>query len=265
MVKYRNPREVAEAEADKIVEAEDKLMETPATTVEEETWKKRYGDQRRYLDQIRNEGQSRIAELEAKLDQALRGQIKAPKSKSEIEQWTQEYPEFAAILEGLVHDRIEQATRTTKDELSRIQDKQKELDVQEAKLELQKIHPDFNSLVNDEAFHAWLQEQDDETQNAIYKELNVRKAAFVISMYKNEKGVSKSKADDEYSPKDAAKVVAPSRGSDIADDFGDFEFSESQIATQSRKNPQWFEVNEDKIMSALRRGKVLMDISGGAR
>lgn len=263
MVKYRNPRETAELEADKVEEQHETLMAEPATTVEEETWKKRYGDQRRYLDQIRNESQTKIAELEAKLDQALRGQIKAPKSANEIEQWAQEYPEFAAILEGLVQDRIEKATRSTKDELSRIQERQKELDAEEAKIELKKLHPDFDSLVSDEKFHAWLQEQDGEIQSAIYSELNVRKAAFVISMYKSEKGISKEEAPKA---KDAAKVVAKSKTNfEPADDYGDYEFIESEIEKQSKKNPHWFEQNEEKIMSALRRGKIYMDLSGGAR
>lgn len=265
MVKYRNPREIAELEADKVEEVHDNLMKEPAKTVEEETWKKRYGDQRRYLDQIRSESNGKIAELEAKLDQALRGQIKAPKSKDEIESWAKEFPEFAGILEGLVQDRIEKATRSTKDELSRIQEQQKNIDLEKAKLELKQIHPDFDSLVNDENFHAWLQGQDDEFQRAIYSELNVRKAAFVISMYKSETG-TKSKVDEGDDPREVAKVAKRSKTTfEPVEDYGDFEFSESQIEKESKKNPRWFDQNEDKIMSALRRGKVLMDISGGAR
>lgn len=265
MVKYRNPREMAELEADKQEEEHEKIMAEPATTVEEETWKKRYGDQRRYLDQIRNEGQTKIAELEAKLDQALRGQIKAPKSKDEVEAWSKEYPEFASILETILQDRIEKATKSTKEELNRIQDRQKELEVEEAKLALKKIHPDFEQLVNDENFHKWLQEQDDEMQRAIYSDLNVKRAAFVINMYKSEKGISKSKVDDERNPKEVAKVVKTPSPTNPIDDHGDYDFSESQIDRESRKDRRWFERNEEAIMTALRKGRVLMDVSGGAR
>lgn len=265
MVKYRNSRELAELEEDKIEEQHEEIMKEPAATVEEETWKKRYGDQRRYLDQIRAEGQTRINELEAKLDQALRGQIKAPKSKDEIEAWEKEYPEFASILEAIVADRITRATKSTTEELSKIQERQRDLEVQEAKLALKKLHPDCEALFKDQKFKDWLLDQDDEFQNAILHDLNVKKAAFVLDMYKHEKGLKKSKVDNHEDPRDAAKVVATSNAFDPIDDHGDYDFSESQIEKESKKNPRWFEQNEEKIMSAMRKGRILMDVSGGAR
>lgn len=263
MVKYRNPREMAELEEDKIREEEEKIMNEPAATVEEETWKKRYGDQRRYLDQIKAEGQQRINELEAKLDQALRGQIKAPKSKDEVEAWVQEYPEFAGILEAIVADRIEKATKSTTEKLTELQERQRDLDVQEAKLALKKLHPDCEALFKDQKFKDWLIEQDEEIQNAILHDLNVKKASFVLNMYKQEKGVKTSKVEE--TPRDAAKVVATSNAFDPIDDHGDYDFSESQIERESKADRRWFDRNEEKIMTALRKGRVLMDISGGAR
>lgn len=265
MTKYRNPREEAELLEQEIIDKEDKLMKEPAATVEEETWKKRYGDQRRYLDQIRTEGQQRIAELEAKLDQALRGQIKAPKSKDEVAAWEKEYPEFASILETIVSDRIARATKSTTEELSRIQERQRDLEVEEAKLALKKLHPDCEALFKDQKFKDWLLEQDEEIQNAILHDINVKKASFVLNMYKQEKGVKKSKVDDDTNPRDAAKVVATSNAFDPIDDHGDFDFSESQIERESKADRRWFDRNEEKIMTALRKGRVLMDISGGAR
>jgi hypothetical protein len=264
MVKYRNPREMAELEEDKANEEHEKLMAEPATTVEEETWKKRYGDARRHLDQIKRDADDRIKALENKLDQALRGQIKAPKSKDEVAAWAQEYPEFASILESIVADRIDQATRSTNEKIAEFEEKQRELTVREAKLELQKIHPDSEALFKDPKFAEWLEKQDEEIQNAILHELNVKKAAFVLNMYKQEAGTKKSKVD-EGSSKDAAKVVRTPVTADPIDDHGDYDFSESQIERESKKNPRWFDANEEAIMTAMRKGRILMDISGGAR
>jgi len=39
----------------------------------------------------------------------------------------------------------------------------------------------------------------------------------------------------------------------------------SQIESESNKNPRWWDANEAKIEEAERKGKILYDLSGGAR
>ena len=126
--------------------------------------------------------------------------------------------------------------------------------------------PDFDQVVNDEAFHEWLGKQSKKYQDAIYSDLDVDSAAFVIDKYKIQKGKKCEKVEDRNLREDAAKVVRTSSVTpDFSDDFGDYEFSESQIERESRRNPRWFSENEDKIMKAYRAGRIKMDLTGPAQ
>jgi replicative superfamily II helicase len=267
MSKYRNIRKDAEDLATDEMEQEEKLLAEPSKTVEDEMWKKRYGDQQRYLNQVKGELKTKTEELERKLDAALRGQLKAPKSDTEVEAWIKEYPEFAGILETIVQKRITEATSKTKEKLEEIETKGRAVEAEKAILSLKKLHPDLDKLTNSEAFHAWLQNQSQRYQTAIYGSLDVDEADFVISKYKAQKRGPKSSQGDteDFNANDAAKVVRQSATVDEPSSDGDYEFSESQIERESKKNSRWFDKNEEAIMKAMREGKILMDLSGGAR
>lgn len=267
MTKYRNPRKEQEnLEVDQI-EANEELMRQPATTVEEENWKKRYGDIQRHLQSETNKWKSEVEALKNKLDQALRGQIKAPKSNEEVEAWVKEYPEFAGVLEAIIQSRINEATSSTTEKLASIERAQGEIEAEKAKLALKKLHPDFDELINSDEFHTWLGGQRQKYQDAMYNSLDVDEADFVISKYKAEtKKNTKSKVDDDFSPASAAKVVRTSANvKQPVEDFRDHDFSESQIQRESKQNRNWYANNEEKIMEAARKGRILFDISGAAR
>jgi len=265
MTKYRNPRIEAEMAEVEELEKDEQLMAEPATSVDEEVWKKRYGDLRRHSDQVQNETKSKVAELERKLEQALRGQLKAPKSDEDVELWMREYPEFAGILETIVQNRIKEATSQTEAKLSQVEFKQKELDAKEAFMYLKDLHPDLNKLLaKDSDFRKWLDKQPEKYKNKM-NSLDVEEASLVISKYKAEnKKSSKSKVDeDDFQDKDAAKVVRNRSVVEEPDaDAGDYEFSESQI---QKNGSRFYIANEAAIESAIRRGKFLYDLSGGAR
>jgi hypothetical protein len=263
MTKYRNPRIEAEMADQEVIEQEEKLMAEPATSTAEEIWKKRYGDLRRYTDNLQKDNSGRINDLEAKLDKALRGQLKAPKSDEDVEAWAREYPEFAGILESLVQKRIREATSRTEEKFAQVELRQKELDAQEAFIRLEKLHPDLDSLLaKDSDFRQWLSQQPEKYQNKM-NGLDVDEASLVISKYKAEnKKSTKSKVDDEDFYSNAAKVVKRTVVEEPDADAGDYEFTESQIQKMDSKT---FERNEDAIMDAQRRGKILFDLSGGAR
>lgn len=270
MVKYRNQREIEQSEEieefEKLDQEEKEIMSEEVRTVEEGVFKKRYADSRRGFEKYKNEKEAELDDLRKKLEHAYKQNIKAPSSKEEIIKWQKEYPEFAGILEGIVQERISEGLRESKTKLQKIEERQKELEVQEAVLALRKIHPDFNELVNDENFHEWLTKQSQKYQDAIYNDLDVDAASFVIDRYKSQKGKKSEKVSDRNSREDAAKVVRTSSVTpDFSDDFGDYEFSESQIERESKKDPRWFAHNEEKIMKAYRIGKIKMDITGNAQ
>lgn len=268
MTKYRNPRKELESQETEELEAQMTLMSEPATSAEEEVWKKRAADKDRYITQIKNETKSRIEELEDKLNKALRGQIKAPKSEEEVENWIKEYPEFAGILETIIEKKVQSATSEARTKIAEVELKQRAVDVKEAFQRLRELHPDVDKLLaKGSDFRVWLEVQPDS-----YKEMmngiNPEEASLVISTYKSQIKGTKSKKveDDDSSVNDAAKVVRTSSNSvDLVDDYGDYDYTESDIQKMASKDRRWFEKNEDKIMDAYRKGRVLMDLSGGAR
>lgn len=265
MVKYKNPRHELEAQEVEQIEEFEKEMKQPAATVEETVWKNRYGDLRRHVDQKQRDADARVQELENKLEQALRGQLKAPKSDGEIEAWMKEYPEFASILETLVSKRINEATSKTQKKFEELEQKESKMEAEKSILALKKLHPDLDELTRSEEFHKWLTSQRKKYQDAIYNSLDVDEADFVISKYKAEKGKS-SKVDDEGQDfSGAAKVVRTSNTVEEPASFGDYEFSESQIEKESKRNRKWYEQNEAKIATAIQKGKFLYDVTGGAR
>lgn len=263
MAKYRNPNKELETLETEALEALEREYQEPAKTVEEEIWKKRAGDKDRYINQIKAETKAEIEALKQKLDQALRGQIKPPKSDAEIEAWTKEYPEFASILETIVQKRIEDATTETKKTISELSVQQKQLEVEKALIALRKLHPDFDKLSKDENFHTWLSKQKQKYQNAIYRSLDVEEADFVINMYKNSK--KSPKVEDEFDGRGAAEAVRTSTTVEEFVDGVDYDFSESQVERESKNNRRWYEQNEAKIMDAVRKGRFLYDLTGGAR
>lgn len=271
MTLYRNPREEAEMAEMELEETQEnevnEIMSQEPTSVEDATFKKRYGDLRAHADRQAREAKERIAALEARVEAAARGQIKPPKSKEEVSAWAKEYPEFAGILETIVSDRIAEGLRESNGKLANIELRQKELDAQEAFLALQKLHPDLDKLLaKDSKFRKWLATQTPKIKSKM-DSFDVDEASLVINLYKSQKKSTNAQGANEVDDSiEAAKVVRGSTGtSELSDDFGDYLFSESQIERESRKNPRWFTNNEDKIMEALRKGKVYMDLSGGAR
>ncbi len=267
MVKYRNPRKEQENLETEAMEQEMDLMNEPAANVEEEAWKKRYADLRRYQSKTEETLKQENGELQKRLELALKGHIKAPKSDEEIESWMSEYPEFAGILETIVQKRINEATSKTQLKIEQLEQEQKNVEREKAVLELRRRHSDFEKLVKSSDFHDWLTNQSKKDQDAIYRSLDVDDADFVISKYKARKtNSSKSQGDDEeFDSNEVAKVVKTSSVKEPIEDFGDYDFTESQIERESKKNRNWYSQNEEKIMNALRKGRVLMDISGGAR
>lgn len=268
MALYRNPREEAEMQETEELEQELEIMAEQPATVEEAMWKKRYADLRRQEQKVRADAKAELEAAKSRYEQLAKGQIKLPKSEDDVIEWMGKYPEFAGILETIVSKRVDDGTRDANRRLAELEKRSQELTVAEAVAKLKKRHPDFDELRNSEDFWNWLENQAARDKAAILEDLDVDNAAFVIDKYKsqNKKKAKTQGEDDAHFEKEAAKVVRSGRGTqEISDDFGDYLFSESQIQRESVKNPRWFEANEEAIDAAARKGKILLDISGGAR
>lgn len=256
---YRNARELQEIEEDDNDEAIESHLKEPVVTKEEETWKNRYGDLRRLH-------QEDVARLKAEKDQLMKqmegvrqGTLKPPKSAAEILQWKKDYPDFAEVLDTWIKEEIKLNTKDIKRQTD-------EIKKEKALLNLKKKHSDAEVIFSDPAFHSWMENQTARLNEIIYASFDVDDAAVVLDKYKAELKKKSRRRDDDDDSRELAKQVKTKNTIRFDDDAGgEYDFSESQIERESAKNPRWWDANEDKIMEAQSKGRILMDLSGGAR
>ena len=122
------------------------------------------------------------------------------------------------------------------------------------------LHPDFATIREDDTFHEWADEQPKWVQDALYENSDDAKSVSrVIDLYKQDKGIFKPTT--KSTNVDAAKSVKSVRNVPQDDERKSY-LRESQVNRMSAKE---YEKDSDSIMEAIRSGKFIYDISGGAR
>jgi len=249
--------EQAEAEA-----KEQEIAEHDANlSAEEKTFKKRYGDLRRHAQKQKAEFEKELADIRAQLAQTAQEQIKLPKSEEEIDAWAKEYPDVAAIVETI-------ASKKAKEQQSHLEARMKEIDEMQnaatrdkAEAELLSIHPDFEQIRDDDAFHDWAEEQPKWVQQALYEnEADARSAARAIDLYKADKGLTKAgkkRGRPSNEDRDAAMDVSVRSNVQMPKEKGTI--SESEVAAMSDRQ---YEKMSDEIADAMQEGRFIYDISG---
>ena len=269
--KYSNEekRKMEEEELQKMIEEQqgtaeaepEEPQEAEPTNAEEKTFKKRYGDLRRHMQEKETEFQTQLDELKKQLDSATRKEIKLPKSDEDIEAWAKDYPDVAAIVETIAIKKAKEQSSALEERVKAIDDMQSSAKKEKAEAELMRIHPDFGDIRDSDEFHEWAEEQPKWVQDALYDNDNdAKSAARAIDLYKADKGISEKKPSNG---KDAAKSVETrnSRSKPQSDEASTY-LRESQVQKMS---PQEYEKRSDEIMEAIRSGKFIYDMSGSAR
>ena len=246
------------------VETEEKTAEpeeAEPTNAEEKTFKKRYGDLRRHMQEKEQEFQTQIDELKKQLDSASRKEMKLPKSDEDLDAWAKNYPDVAAIVETIAIKKAKEQSSALEERMKVIDDMQSSAKKEKAEAELMRLHPDFGEIRDSDEFHEWAEEQPKWVQDALYDNDNdAKSAARAIDLYKADKGISAKKASNG---KDAAKSVETrNTRSKPQEDEASTYLRESQVQKMS---PQEYEKRSDEIMEAIRTGKFIYDMSGSAR
>jgi len=96
MAKRYSRREEEEVE---VAEGEATEETTNVTPEEEDTFKKRYGDLRRYMQQTVESKDKELEQLKAQLRDKQKDEFTLPTSEDEIEAWATKYPEVAKIVD----------------------------------------------------------------------------------------------------------------------------------------------------------------------
>jgi len=225
---------------------------------EERTYKKRYSDLRSH----QNKQAEELKALKAQLDNAQeRGDIRPPKSDEDIEAWSRQYPDVAAIVERIAEKKAQEKFSGAESRLQEIDRITAESDRNRMEDEIRAMHPDFNELRSSDEFHDWAGEQPKWVQDALYENSeDPASVTRVIDLYKVDKGLDTKTR--KKSSKAAASAVVTKRTTrpDQSDSTGNF--SESQVHKMSAAQ---YDKQSDAIMEAIRAGKFDYDMTGGAR
>ena len=253
--------ELVEKNKQQATEPEATPEQEPEVTGEEKTFKKRYGDLRRHMQEKAKEVQGQIDALKKQLDEATKKEIKLPKSEQDIEAWAEQYPDVAAIVETIAIKKAKEQSDIIEKRVKALDEMQQNVTREKAESELLKFHPDFNEIKDTDEFHDWADTQPKWVQDALYENENdARSAARAIDLYKADMGITGKK---KQTSNEAAKSVntKSARNAPPTDDTKAF-IKESDV---NKMSAQEYEKKADSIMEAIRAGKFIYDISGNAR
>ena len=229
---------------------------------EEKSFKKRYGDLRRYQQEKEKELAAKIDALQSQLSEATKKEINLPKSDEDIEAWASKYPDVAAIVETIAIKKAKEQAAVLEERVKAVDELQMNASREKAEAELLRYHPDFEDIRETDDFHNWVNEQPQSIQDALYENASdARTAARAIDLYKADKNITKRKTKN--TDKDAARSVN-ARNSRSKPDTSDGSRAilESEVQKMSA---QEYEKMSDDIMEAIRTGNFVYDLSGNAR
>ena len=239
---------------------EDKLEKEEPKNAEEKTFKKRYGDLRRHVQQKEQEFQKQIDSLKIQLSESTKKNIKLPKSDEDIESWAKEYPDVAAIVETIATKKAMEQSKTLEERMKNIDEMQVSAVKEKAEATLMRMHPDFDTIRDSDEFHEWAEEQPKWIQDALYDNASdARSASRAIDLYKADKNITSKKP----ASKDAAKAINAKSGRTTPDTNNTSgAIKESDVQKMSTKE---YEKHSEEIMEAIRSGNFIYDLSGNAR
>ena len=240
---------------------EEEPQEAEPTNAEEKSFKKRYGDLRRHMQEKEKVWEANQRELQQQLKEVTQKEIKLPKSDEDIEAWATQYPDVAAIVETIAIKKAREQAAGLEDRVKEIDEMKATASREKAEVELMKAHPDFGEIRDSDDFHEWAEEQPKWVQDALYEnDSDARSAARAIDLYKADMNIKTKKP---ASNKDAARSVNSRNNRSQPDTDNDTAvFKESDV---NKMSPQQYEKAADAIMEAIRTGKFIYDMSGSAR
>jgi len=264
--KYSNEdkRKIEEEELEKLIaeqSGEAPEQEDEPVNAEDKSFKKRYGDLRRHMQEKEKDWDDKFKLIQRQLEQSTKEEIKLPKSDEDIDAWAKQYPDVAAIVETIAIKKAREQSAGFEERVKEIDEMRASAAREKAESELLSAHPDFGDIRDSDEFHNWVDEQPKWVQDALYEnDSDSRSAARAIDLYKADMGIKTKKS---ASPKDAARSVNSRNNRSVPDTSNSSgTFKESQV---NKMSPQQYEKASDAIMDSIRTGKFIYDMSGNAR
>lgn len=253
-------------------EAKPEVDDAPEPeTSEEKTWKKRYGDLRKHAQEKERELKNSLTDAEKRierLEQTMRENPSLPQTAEEVAAWRKQNPEAMRIIEAIVREQLEGEREEVDAKLRKLEESNVQAQHREAFEALSKHVEDkwdvsIGELEADEEFHAWVQEQDDAFQDALYDSgVNWQRAARVIDLYFLDNGAASAKKTSRRKKQelDSAVAVETKQATDPA--ATKKVLYESQVAKWTVDE---YERRMDEVSAHIANGTFIMDVTGGAR
>ena len=227
-------------------------------TAEEKSFKKRYGDLRRHMQEKEKEWNDKLESISS---QSKRESIVPPKSPEDIDAWAKKYPDVAGIVETIASQKAKEMFSKAESRLQELDEAHNEALRMKAENQIRKTHDDFDELRQSDEFHNWAEVQPKWVKDALYENMDDPDSVIrVIDLYKVDNGITP--AAKKQSRKAAASTVTKGTRTSLDADGLQGQIKESQVAKMSSKE---FEERQDEIAEAMRKGKFVYDMSGAAR
>ena len=227
-------------------------------TAEEKSFKKRYGDLRRHMQEKEKEWTKKLENLatETRIEEAA-----VPTSEDELITWMEKNPESAGAIRSLIQKEADSLFGESKKRLVELDEAYKETTKLKAENIIRKTHEDFDELRQSDKFHTWAEAQPKWVKDALYENMDDPASVIrVIDLYKIDNGMNI--AAKKQSKKAAASSVSKGTRTTIDAEGLSNQLKESDVAKMSDKE---FEDRQDEINEAMRNGKFVYDVSGAAR
>ena len=126
---------------------------TDGLSAEEKSFKKRYGDIRKLLQNKEKDWNEKFEKLQGQLEKASKNELVLPKSKEEIEAWTAKYPDVAGIVEAIAENKAAEKASSLDTRLQEIEELRTQAKKEKAEAELMSLHPDFEEIRSSIVWH----------------------------------------------------------------------------------------------------------------
>ena len=251
-------REIKEAEE---AAAKETQVEEKELSPEEQSFKKRYGDLRRFSQKREDELRRELDTLKNEMSVLKREKVDFPQAnltEEEFQTWANSYPDVYAKVLRIAEKQAKLATQELQEKVKKQEERDLERERADAYRELLKVHPDFDEIKVTEDFVEWAEAQPLWVYNALYNnDTDAAAASRAVDLYKLDRKPKKKEKDKSD---EARSIRTPSAGPAISSN-PDLKFTESQVAKMSWRE---YEKNEEEINKAM-KNPAFYDLSGGAR
>mgnify|MGYP006969385268 FL=1 len=123
---------------------------TAGLSAEEKSFKKRYGDLRRHMQEKEKEWNERLEALEKRKDSDT---VVPPKSDEDIDNWAKQYPDVAGIVEQIASKKAKEMFSKAESRLQELDEAHNEALRMKAENVIRKAHDDFDELRQSDECH----------------------------------------------------------------------------------------------------------------